>query len=189
MEKNKTWQILNKSIDYQCKIATINKMDCYLPSKDIHNNFISMELHDWANVFAIDTDNQVIMVKQHRLGADLITIEVPAGTLDYNEDPKTAAIRELEEETGYSPGEIVLLKSILVNPAIQTNRCYFFLATNCKKTKEISLDDTEEIDILKYDLHYIFDSRNNDLIENSITLLSIMLAKDYILQHKTEVSQ
>lgn len=181
LKKHKMWEVRNRQLDYSCKIAKVHTMDCYLPSKDVRNNFVSLEMHDWANVFAIDKNNKVIMVKQHRLGADILTIEVPAGTLNPDENPLEAAVRELEEETGYTPGKIMLLKSILVNPAIQTNRCYFFLATDCVKTKEISLDETEEIEIVKYDIEEIFDARTGNLIENSITLLSIMLAKDYLI--------
>jgi len=184
LEENKKWIIKNQTLTYQCKIANIYELDCLLPSKNIHNNFFSMEMKDWANVFAIDEDFNVIMVKQHRLGQDIITIEVPAGTLNQDEDPKEAALRELEEETGYTSDEIYLLKDIFVNPAIQKNKCFFYIAFNCKKTKDINLDETEEIDVLKYKLSDILDSRKTGLIENSVTLLSIMLAKDYLLEKK-----
>lgn len=176
------WQILNKKEEFNCKITSINSMECYLPSKNISNKFISMDMHDWANVFTIDSDNNVIMVKQHRMGKNIVTIEVPAGTLNPGEDPETAAKRELEEETGYTAEKMILLKAIFVNPAIQTNKCYFFLATGCKKTKELQLDDTEEIEVITFPLKEILDARNTDLIENSITLLSIMLTKDYLTE-------
>lgn len=180
MKKEKMWDIKNTKEVYRCKIARINEMNCYLKSKNIANTFYSMDLSDWVNIFSIDENNQVIMVKQHRLGKNIVTLEVPAGTIDKNETPETAAKRELQEETGYVPENLILLKSINVNPAIQTNICYFFLATGCKKLKEVSFDPTEEMELEKIPLEEVLNARTNDLVNNSVTLLSIMLAKDYL---------
>ena len=183
MDKNKLWQIKNKKPIFKCKIMEVHSMDCHLPSKNISNEFISMKMHDWVNVFAVTKENRVIMVKQHRLGGDIVTLEVPAGTIDENEDPAVAVERELREETGYTSQKIILLKEILVNPAIQSNRCYFYLALDCIKTSSTEFDATEEIELSLFDLNEIFNSRTNNLIENSISLLSVMLAKDFLQEN------
>ena len=141
-----------------------------------------MDMPDWVNIFALTQNHEVIMVKQHRLGANIVTTEVPAGTIDPGETAQNAAARELQEETGYSPKKMILLKSMLVNPAIQSNICSFYLALDCEYNGEITLDSTEEIDIQLFSLKEIFNARNSALIENSISLLSIMLAKDYLIE-------
>ncbi|KAL0249383.1 hypothetical protein GEMRC1_004615 [Eukaryota sp. GEM-RC1] len=49
---------------------------------------------------------QIILIKQFRPATNLVVIEWPAGLIDNNEDPKSTAVRELQEETGYV-GEVV----------------------------------------------------------------------------------
>lgn len=178
--KDKLWNIISEKEVFSCKIFKINEMECFLPSKNISNNFFSLKLYNWANIFAYTKEKNVILVKQHRLGANIVTVEVPAGAIEKDEDPKIAAIRELEEETGYLPENIILLKKIRVNPAIQDNFCYFFLAENCNKIKDINLDLTEEIEIVIKPISQLFNSvLSSDLIDNSLSLMSIMFAKEY----------
>jgi 8-oxo-dGTP pyrophosphatase MutT (NUDIX family) len=43
----------------------------------------------------------LVLVRQYRHNLKRDTLELPAGTLDRGEEPEDAAIRELEEETGY----------------------------------------------------------------------------------------
>jgi len=43
----------------------------------------------------------LLLQKQFRPPVDKVTIEVPSGLIDAGEDPATAALRELKEETGY----------------------------------------------------------------------------------------
>ena len=196
MDKHKTWVINSEKQILSTRIFDIFSLDCYLPSKDVKNDFISIRTNDWVNTFALDEDGKVLLVKQHRLGKNLVTVEVPAGAINDNEPPEVAALRELapgdrldmakalrelEEETGHVPGKLVLLRSINVNPAIQNNRCHFFLALDCKKVKEPVLDPTEELELVLFEKEEVFNAIfETDLIENSVTLMSIMLAKEYL---------
>ncbi|HOV14806.1 MAG TPA: NUDIX hydrolase, partial [Spirochaetota bacterium] len=143
MDSLKIWSINKRKKIFECKIYDIERLDCFLPSKNIENDFYSINICDWVNIFALTDDNKVLLVKQHRLGKDIVTYEVPAGGIDKGESPENGAMRELVEETGYTTDKMILMKKISVNPAIQNNDCYFFLALDCKKTKEVEFDDTE----------------------------------------------
>lgn len=155
-------------------------MSCFLESKKLNHNFYSIHLHDWINVFALTSDKKIILVKQHRLGKNIITSEVPAGAINEDEDPYDAAKRELSEETGFTASKLVLLKKISVNPAIQNNSCYFFIALDCKKTNETNFDAAEELEIELRDKYEISDLINSETIDNSLSFLSVILAKEYL---------
>ncbi|MBP2622625.1 NUDIX hydrolase [Streptococcus oricebi] len=55
-------------------------------------------------VIAVTPENKLILVKQYRKAIEATSYEIPAGKLEVGEnaDPKAAALRELEEETGYT---------------------------------------------------------------------------------------
>ena len=56
-------------------------------------------------VLALDSQWQALLVSQYRYPYQRVVREVPAGKLEYGEDPREAALRELREETGATPRE------------------------------------------------------------------------------------
>lgn len=187
MDKNKTWIINDEKMIFKTRIFEVYDLDCYLPSKDKKHNFYSLHMPNWVNISSITDDKKIILVKQHRLGKNLITFEVPAGVIDKNEDPLTAAKRELEEETGFVPQKVILLKSISVNPAIQNNTCFFYLALGCKKLKDTKFDPSEEIEVHFLELKDLDSILNSDMIDNSLSYLALMLTKSYLMNNKVEL--
>ena len=61
-----------------------------------------------------ETKEKVILVKQFRPGPKDYTLEVVAGLIDAGEDPRTAAFRELREETGYTEEDITDFEELSV---------------------------------------------------------------------------
>src|SRR5690625_984707 len=53
-------------------------------------------------IIAVTDKGKIILVKQYRKPLERSLIEIPAGRIEEGEDPKVTAIRELEEETGYT---------------------------------------------------------------------------------------
>lgn len=61
-------------------------------------------------------DGAVALVKQFRYAYGKEIYEIPAGKLDVGEKPETAALRELEEETGYRAKDLQKLLEIYPTP-------------------------------------------------------------------------
>jgi ADP-ribose pyrophosphatase len=180
MDVSKVWKIKSEKELLSTKIFKITEMECFLQSKNMNHRFYKMKISDWINVFSLTDDGKIILVKQHRLGKNIVTHEVPAGAITENEDPLLGAKRELQEETGYTSDNVVLLKKISANPAIQNNNCYFFIALNCKKTDDTNFDPAEELDLVLKDKKEIFDIINSGFMDNSLSFLAVMLAKEYL---------
>jgi len=104
-----------------------------------------LETEDWVNVVPITKENQIVMVNQYRFGVSKVTSEIPGGLIDSGEDSKSAAMRELAEETGFTGGEWIYLGSVEPNPAFHTNHCHHWLALGVEKSLEPELDPGEDI--------------------------------------------
>ncbi|MGA7120445.1 MAG: NUDIX hydrolase [Polyangiaceae bacterium] len=101
---------------------------------------------DWCNVIAVTPDDRVVLVWQYRFGSDALSLEIPGGVIDPGEAPEQAARRELREETGYEAERFELLLAIEPNPAIQSNRCFTFVARGARATSATEFDGQEELE-------------------------------------------
>ncbi len=116
------------------------------PDGSYEGDFFYLECPNWANVVGLTEKDEVILVEQFRHGIAESTLEAPGGIVDPHEvDPQAAAIREMEEETGYTVGSVEPLGVFNPNPAILTNSCYLYLARNCRRIKAPQLDAAEDI--------------------------------------------
>ncbi len=110
-------------------------------------DYIVLQAPDWVITIAEKNDD-FLMVKQWRHGANQISIEFPGGVIDPGEKPETAALRELEEETGHTTANLIKLGAVSPNPAINGNTVHFFLARDLKKIGDQHLDDDEYVEYL-----------------------------------------
>ena len=67
-------------------------------------------------IVPIDDEDNVIMVRQYRHPASLNLLEIPAGIIENDEEPDSAALRELQEEIGYTSTNIRLLGGFWSSP-------------------------------------------------------------------------
>jgi len=115
------------------------------PHTDREHGFTRLLCPDWVNVVAFTREGELLLVEQFRHGIGASTLEVVGGVCDPGEDPGTSGRRELLEETGHAPDRWISLGSCLPNPAIQDNRCHFFLALGCRQEAALDLDPSEEL--------------------------------------------
>ena len=92
----------SRKVVYPGKIIRLEHWQVRLPNGE--QALREVACHPGASaVVALDDNGQVILVRQHRVAVDRVTLEIPAGKLDSpTEDPFVCAKRELSEETGYT---------------------------------------------------------------------------------------
>lgn len=98
-------------------------------------------------IIPVTHDGRVVMERQYRYPVDEVIFEIPAGKLNCREeDPEAAARRELEEETGYTAGELICLGKYYPACAYCDETIWMYLARDLKKGAR-HLDEDEFLDV------------------------------------------
>ena len=100
--------------------------------------------HPPSVVLVVSEGDQLIVVRQHRPGANGSVLELPAGTLEPGETVEACADRELAEECGLAVSGWVELGSFWAAPAYSTERVTA-LAGTCAGTATADPDPDEDI--------------------------------------------
>lgn len=115
------------------------------PGMTLDHGFFVLESRDWVNVVPVTPEGNVVLIRQFRAGTAEVTNEVPGGMVDAGEAPGAAALRELEEETGYRAERLVRLGAVRPNPAIIRNTCHMYLALDAVPTGRTNFDPSEDV--------------------------------------------
>ena len=137
---------------------------------------------DWINVFVLTKNEEFVLVEQKRAGVLDITLESPGGVVDPGEAPRVAALRELEEETGYTTDKLISLGFTHPNPAILNNKLHMFLALDCY-TPDSRIhfpDETESIKLQIKPISELSEFLDQGGIDNALSLLTGYKAEKYL---------
>ena len=171
----KPWKILESH--YIHKNVRIDK--CELPNGMTIDGFV-LDYRDWATILALTKQQEVLLVRQYRHGAQKVILELPGGTMDAeDESPMQAARRELLEETGYSSDTFIQIGCVSPNPANQTNLIYSFLALDVEKVSSQDLDDTEDIEVVLKPLEEVIRMAKNGELFQTMHVSTVFFALAY----------
>lgn len=128
-------------------------------------------------VLAVNSDNECALVTQYRYAFGSNMCELPAGKLDTDEtDPEKAALRELREETGVIPKNILKLGEIYPSPGFCTEVLHLYIAYNL----EMGQQDLDEDEFLNCEWIPAEDLRRrilNGEIKDAKTVAAFLLAE------------
>ena len=135
-----------------------------------------------AAIVPVREDGKILMVRQYRNALDRYTLEIPAGGLNGADEPtKTAAARELEEETGYRSEDVDFLISIRTTVAFCNEKIDIYVAHNLIKSHQ-HLDEDEFINVEAYTVDELMDMIYDTTIQDSKTICAIMTYAHKYLQ-------
>ena len=136
-----------------------------------------------VGVIAMDDENNVLMVKQFRPGAKGVLLEIPAGKLEYGENPEECGRRELSEETGFIANEFSHLAKFYVTPAYCEEIINIYFARNLVPSKQ-HLDEGEFLDVLKISFDELYEKVINNEIKDGKTIIAVLKLKEFLTKEK-----
>jgi ADP-ribose pyrophosphatase len=114
---------------YTGKIFTIYEQEVHFPNGET-KLYEYCERPSSVSVLAFDEQNRLLLIREHRIGYKNNVWFLPGGRVDHKgESPRTAAIRELQEEAGFKPKTIKLLYKKSPSNTLKWD-IYIFVAKN-----------------------------------------------------------
>ncbi len=116
-----------------------------------------------------------MLVRQFRKPAEEFLLEAPAGKMEPGELPETAALRELQEEIGYTAGRLDPLATFYSEPALCIQRIHLFLARDLTPAS-LSADEDEFIGVRRVRLDEAAALIADGSIRDAKSIASLLLA-------------
>ncbi|AXQ78019.1 NUDIX hydrolase [Streptococcus chenjunshii] len=126
-------------------------------------------------ILAVTPDDKLIIVKQYRKAIEKISYEIPAGKLEIGENGSEydAALRELEEETGYS-GDLEQIHEFYTAIGFCNEKIKLYLATNLKKVPQPRPQDEDEVlELFELTYEECLDLIQSGKIEDAKTIIAL----------------
>ncbi|MBQ7847160.1 MAG: NUDIX hydrolase [Clostridia bacterium] len=128
-------------------------------------------------VIPVTDSGDVILEKQYRYAVGETLIEIPAGKLDSaEENPYEAALRELREETGIIPDELIELGIYYGSPAIMGEKIHMYMARGLQFGKD-DLDADEFLEVFTIPLQRAVELVLQGKITDGKTQTALLRAK------------
>ena len=121
----------------------------------------------------VDAEN-ILLIRNRRYAVGETLIELPAGTLEKNEDPMNCAGRELMEETGFIAGRLKPIGDFYTSPGILSEKMYAFAAYDLTRAKA-SLEEGEEIELAPAALEEAIDMIRFGQIKDAKTIATLLM--------------
>lgn len=119
-----------------------------LPDGRIIEEWPWLDTPGFVNVVAETNDGHFLCFRQSKYAAEGITLALPGGYLEVDEEPLAAIQRELLEETGYVADEWHFLGRYAVDGNRGNGHAHLFLARRAHYSQPVDADDLEEQELL-----------------------------------------
>ena len=162
---------MKKKKIFEGKILGLSVYEGIIEGRKVKREMI--EHRGAAAMLAFDENNKVILVKQHRFPHGYV-LEIPAGTLEKNEEPMKCAFRELQEETGYKAKKMTPLISFYPSIGYNSEIIHIYIASGLKKISDLKLDADEILSVEKIELSRVIRMIKAGKIQDSKTICAIM---------------
>lgn len=125
-------------------------------------------------VIALTPKKELLLVEQYRKPLEMSILEIPAGKIEPNEAPKITALRELEEETGFTTENLNYIISFYTSPGFADEIIHIYYTEQLTELKYPVLGDEDEfVEVHKLLQDEIKQAVDNQLIFDAKTLYAI----------------
>ena len=129
-----------------------------------------------AVIIPVDEHGNILFVRQYRHATGQDLLELPAGTLDEDEDPAVCAAREIREETGMAASQLTKLGDFYLAPGYSTEFMHVYLATDLSYSP-LEADADEFLSVEKVPVAEAMQKAERGEVPDAKSLAALFLAR------------
>jgi ADP-ribose pyrophosphatase len=130
----------------------------------------------------IDSEGNLLFVRQYRHAAGSDLLELPAGTRDENETYESCAAREIREETGMAAGLLEKVGEFYLAPGYSTEFMAVFLAKELRPSP-LTPDADEFLQLERIPLKKALQMAEEGQVVDAKSLAALFLAGPHLRLH------
>jgi ADP-ribose pyrophosphatase len=142
------WTVLGSEESLGTPWFRIQKYSCQLPDGKIVRYYVQ-EASDSAMCVCVTAEGLVVIERQYRFPLRAVSMDYPAGFVKSGEDPQAAALRELQEETGFVSPNVIHLITLAKDPSFAAGKMHVFLATDAYQALDRGGESKIVVDLLR----------------------------------------
>lgn len=164
---------VKSDIIYEGRILNLRVNTVELPNQ----KYSKREIVDHGKAVALIPikEDKIIFVRQHRIAVGKVLLELPAGLVEANEEPRETALREMQEEIGYTSDNMEYLFDSLSSPGFTNEKTSFFLAKDLVEKKGTP-DEDEFLDVVEYTVEEALNMIDSGEIIDAKTIIGVLYA-------------
>ena len=119
-----------------------------LPDGKVVLDYHQIRMPNYTSVFSVTREKKIMVMRCYRHAVGEVTLTMPGGMLEVEEDPIAGIKRELLEETGYIAHEWQSLGTFLGNSTRGCGTYHLFFASGAHQVQLPDSGDLEEMELL-----------------------------------------
>ena len=178
MESLMTYLVTHSEQMFRGKVFSVRIDQVEKPSGETMR--VDVVEHQGAVVLVpVDDEGRIWFVQQYRHPTGKWLLELPAGTLDPEEEPEACAVRECREEIGMSPDQLTLLGGAFLAPGYSTEYLHFYLVRRLRQAP-LPPDHDEDLNIVRLTWDEATDRVVRGELEDAKSLAGMFLARNLL---------
>jgi ADP-ribose pyrophosphatase len=164
------------------KVYSNYYMELYEDKLDLNGRekvYLRGKRRDYSTIVPFISQNEILMIKSYRHLVDSMQLEVPSGYIEQGESPEQAAIRELEEETGYKAKRMIPVCKYTVDYSMFEQTGNVFVAYDLAREGNTNFGRMEKIELAINPIEEIQELLYNGTILNAASIVALYRALDY----------
>lgn len=161
---------------YRGRVFEVRSEEIILNNKKLYRDVV---YHPGAVAILVKNKDSFLFVRQYRHPARERLLEIPAGTLEENEEPYNTAMRELIEEAGIKANKLDFLTKFYVAPGYCSEIIHLFY-TDDFETVENQPEEEEDIEVLWIDIQKAYEMVKSNEIKDAKTIIALNFYRIYL---------